>query len=151
MTQTPVISAGAAGVAGDPTVPRGRGDTTGIKRLAHPSWPLVTIGEECVGRRAVLSINGELDVSNAADLRAAIENAGARAFEMWLDLSATTFMDSSALHAMADARDRLSRANVRIALICPDGPMLRLLTLARFDRIFEIHASRTAANHATAA
>jgi anti-anti-sigma factor len=128
MTDSPVAAAGAANVAN-----------------------LVTIGEECVGRRVVLSVDGELDISNAAELRAAIENARSRAFEIWLDLSATTFMDSSALHAMAQARDRLSRANVVIALICPDGPVLRLLRLTGFDRIFDIHVSRTAANHAIAA
>jgi len=124
-----------------------RSDPAGAKRAAH----LVTVGEQCVGRRVVVSVDGELDISNAGELSAAIENAGSRAFEIWLDLSATTFMDSSALHAMAQARDRLSRANVGIALICPDGPILRLLKLTGFDRMFPIHVSRTAANHATAA
>jgi anti-anti-sigma factor len=147
MTDSPVASTGAANVAAGRRVPLERADPAGAKWAA----PLVTIGEECVGRRVVLSVDGELDMSNAAELRAAIENAGSRAFEIWLDLSATTFMDSSALHAMAQARDRLSRAKVRIALICPGGPVLRLLRLTGFDRTFQIHVSRTAANHATAA
>jgi anti-anti-sigma factor len=110
---------------------------------------LLTISEECVGRRAVLSVSGELDLSNAMDLRVAIESAAARAFEVWLDLSALKFMDSSGLHALTEARLRLIEANKRLTVICPQGPVLRVLALTGFDRVFDIHASRSAANHAT--
>jgi anti-sigma B factor antagonist len=135
-----------------PTVAVGRtgalagADATDTKRPAHANGTLLAIVEERVGRRAVLSLSGEVDISNAADVRVAIENAGSRAFEIWLDLSATTFMDSSGLHAIAEAHARLPGANRRLALICPDGPVLRALTLTGFDRIFEIHASRSKAN-----
>jgi anti-sigma B factor antagonist len=112
---------------------------------------LLTIAEHRVGRRAVLSVAGEVDMSTAADLRAAIETAATRAFEVWVDLSETTFMDSSGLHAMAQARARLADANIRLTLICADGPVLRVVKLAGFDRIFEIHASRADANYAAGA
>jgi anti-sigma B factor antagonist len=120
----------------------------------HPAYPpraLLAIAEHRVGRRAVLSVAGEVDISTAADLRTAIETAGTRAFEVWVDLSETTFMDSSGLHAMAHARARLADANIRLALICTDGPVLRVLKLSGFDRIFEIHPSRSDANHAASA
>ena len=113
---------------------------------ADANGTLLKISEVDVGRRAVLSVRGEVDMSNAAELRLAIESAAARAFEIWLDLSATTFMDSSALHVLSEAR--LTDANLRLALICPEGPVLRLLTLTGFDRIFEIYADRSAVNHA---
>jgi len=117
-------------------------------RPADPTRALLTIAEHRVGRRAVLSVAGEVDISTAAELRTAIETAGTRAFEVWVDLSETTFMDSSGLHAMAQARARLAEANIRLALICTDGPVLRVLNLAGFDRIFEIHPSLSDANHA---
>jgi len=110
---------------------------------------LFAIREDRVGGRAVLSVTGEVDLSNAADLRVAIESAASRAFELWLDLSGVTFMDSSGLHAMAEARGRLIEANRRLTLICPEGPVLRILALTGYDRIFEIYVSRSAANHAT--
>jgi anti-sigma B factor antagonist len=110
--------------------------------------PLI-IAEQSVGRRAVLSVAGEVDISTAADLQAAIENAATRAFEIWLDLSETTFMDSSGIHALVQARAR--QANLRLALICPDGPVLRVLRLTGLDRTFEIHASRSEANYAAGA
>ena len=137
---------GAANVAVARAVALADADATRMKRPAEAKETLATISEACVGRRAVLSVDGEVDISNAADLRLAIENAGTRAFEIWLDLSATTFMDSSGLHAMAEAGARLTRANLRLVLICPEGAVLRVITLTGFDRIFEIHASRSAAH-----
>ena len=130
---------------------------SGNRAASTGGWPvdpteaLLTITEHRVGRRAVLSVAGEVDISTAADLRTAIETAGTRAFEVWVDLSETTFMDSSGLHAMARARARLADANIRLALICTDGPVLRVFKLAGFDRIFEIHPSRSDANHAASA
>jgi anti-sigma B factor antagonist len=120
---------------------------------AHPDIPVtaLTIDERRVGRRAVLSIAGEVDINTAGHLQAAIESASTRAFEIWLDLSETTFMDSSGLHVLAESRDHLAHANRRLALICPEGPVLRVLTLTGFDRLLEIHASRSAANYAISA
>ena len=111
----------------------------------------VSIAEHRVGRRAVLSVAGEVDICTADDLRAAIETAATRVFEIWLDLSETTFMDSSGLHAMAHARTRLADANLRLVLICPEGPVLRVLELTGFDRMFEIYGSRSEANYAAGA
>jgi anti-sigma B factor antagonist len=111
----------------------------------------VSIAEHRVGRRAVLSVAGEVDICTADELRAAIETAATRVFEIWVDLSETTFMDSSGLHALAQARVHLADANLRLALICPDGPVLRVLKLTGFDRRFEIHANRSEANYAAGA
>jgi anti-sigma B factor antagonist len=108
------------------------------------SEALLTIHEQRVGRRAVLSVAGEVDMTTAPDLQAAIEAAGTRAFEVWVDLSDTTFMDSSGLHAISEARSRVVGAGVRLVLVCPDGPVLRVLTLTGLDRLFEIHAGRHA-------
>jgi anti-sigma B factor antagonist len=132
-----------------PSAPSGA-DATRVNPAADISGA-VSIAEHRVGHRAVLSVAGEVDICTADDLRAAIETAAARVFEIWVDLSETTFMDSSGLHALAQARTRLADANLRLALICPDGPVLRVLKLTGFDRLFEIHASRSEANYAAGA
>ena len=124
--------------------------TPAARLVATPAreGALLAIDEHRVGRRAVLSVVGEVDISTAAHLRAACESAATRAFEIWVDLSGTTFMDASGLHAIARVRARLADANIRLVLICPDGPVLRVLELTGLDRIFEIHASRSDANSA---
>ena len=118
-------------------------------RPADPTRALLTIAEHRVGRRAVLSVAGEVDISTAADLRTAIETAGTRAFEVWVDLSETTFMDSSGLHAMAQARAWPTRTSGS-----PSSARRGLSSASStrgFDRIFEIHPSRSDANHAATA
>ena len=109
----------------------------------------LTIIEHHVGRRAVLAVAGEVDIQTATDLQTAIDTAGSRALEIWVDLSDTTFMDSSGLHALVTARAHLAQASRRLVLICPQGPVLRVLTLTGLDQLFEIYATRGAANHTT--
>ena len=114
--------------------------------MTAPTETQFTIVEQHVGRRAVLAVAGEVDMDTAPELQAAIEAAGIRAFEIWVDLTETTFMDSSGLHALNAARAQLVLANRRLALVCPDGPVLRVLALTGLDEMFEIHGSRPAAN-----
>ena len=148
MVHTSRAIAGAASVAAGRPVALAPAETAGT---AHLRGTLLTVGEERMGRRAVLSVAGEVDVNNATELCTAIESAATGASEFWLDLSALTFMDSSGLHAMSEARLRLTEANIRLTVICPEGPVLRVLALTGFDQIFEVHPSRSAANHATRA
>ena len=111
----------------------------------------LTIIEHHVGRRAVVAVAGEVDIQTAADLQTAIETASSRALEIWVDLSDTTFMDSSGLHALVSARAHVTQASRRLSLICPQGPVLRVLTLTWLDHLFEIYATRGTANHAITA
>lgn len=121
------------------------------RRVPVSACEQLTILEHHVGRRAVLAIAGEVDIQTADDLQTAIETARNRALEIWVDLSDTTFMDSSGLHALVQGRAHLDQASRRLVLICPQGPVLRMLTLTGLDQLFEIYATRGAANHATSA
>jgi anti-anti-sigma factor len=112
----------------------------------------LTIIEHHVGRRAVVAVAGEVDMQTADDLQTAIVAAGNRALEIWVDLSDTTFMDSSGLHALVTARAHLiGAAGRRLVLICPPGPVLRVLTITGLDQLFEVYATRAAANHTISA
>lgn len=117
--------------------------------LDEPWGRLLTVAEQRVGRRAVLSVVGEVDISTAAELVAAIDEAAGTSSDIWVDLTETTFMDSTGIHALIDARSRLAQANRRLALVCVDGPVLRVLRIAGVDHSLEIHASRSAAHFAT--
>lgn len=111
--------------------------------------PLLSIDEQRVGRRAVLTAVGEVDISTACDLRQALATArDGGAAEIWLDFMRTTFMDSSGLHVLVEARATLEEANRRLVVICPAGPVLRLLVLTGVDRELEIHPTRAAAHYA---
>jgi anti-sigma B factor antagonist len=117
-------------------------------RLVELTGTPLTVDEARVGRRAVLSVAGEIDMTTAAAVRDAIEAAATQAFEVWLDLTDTRFMDSSGIHAVATARAHLAETDRRLVVICPAGPVLRVLTLTGFDQVLEIHPSRSAARDA---
>jgi anti-sigma B factor antagonist len=85
------------------------------------------VGELRAGNRIVLVAAGEIDIATVPALHAALARAYATgADEVWLDLSAVDFMDSTGIHALVDAEHRL-------AVICPDGPVRRVLTVAGVD------------------
>jgi anti-sigma B factor antagonist len=102
--------------------------------------PLLRIDQRHVGRRAMITAVGEVDLSSTTELVEAIEAARrCGASEIWLDLTGTTFMGCAGLRTLLDAHARLIEEERRLVLICPPGPVLRLLTLTGVDRVLEIH------------
>ena len=89
--------------------------------------------------RTVVAVAGEVDLATAPDLRSAIEDAlDSGAGELWLDLCATTFMDSSGLHALFDSQTRADKLHRRLVIVCPSGPVQRLLKVTGYDERFQI-------------
>jgi anti-anti-sigma factor len=85
------------------------------------------------GDRAVLAVAGEVDLATAPALRSAIDEAlDSGAGELWLDLCATTFMDSSGLHALFDGQARARELRRGLAIICPPGPVRRLFEVTGY-------------------
>lgn len=94
------------------------------------------------GRTAVVTAAGEIDLTNAGSLRDALLsalNAGARG--LVVDLTATTFLDSSGVTALvrASRRAQATEATVRLAVSAP--AVLRVLSLVGLDRLIEVHPS----------
>ena len=115
----------------------------------HPSSPStgVTITHHTVGRRMVLTVEGEIDIATVGLLAAAIDNAVEEgATELWVDLSPTLFMDSAGLHLLLDTRRRLAELNRRLAVICPAGCVRRLFKVAAVDRVLPLYDDRGAAH-----
>jgi anti-sigma B factor antagonist len=109
--------------------------------------PDLTLFESRVGHRVVLAAAGEIDIASAPDLRAALAAAvESGAAEVWLDLSDVEFMDSTGITAIIDARTEL--AGRRFALICPEGPVRRVLEIAGVERAIAVHQSRADAHNA---
>ena len=112
---------------------------------ARPPGPLAIDGRRA-GRRVVVTAVGEVDISNADQLRRALESArDTRAPEIWLDLTATTFCDCRGVRTVLDLRAGLIEGKRRLVLICPPGPVRRLLVLTGADRELEIHSTAAAA------
>jgi anti-anti-sigma factor len=80
---------------------------------------------ESHGRIVVARLEGELDLSNATDIRRAIsgrvtnESAG-----LVLDLSGTTFLDSAGIHALFDLRTQFKNRGQEMRLVVPPGAVI---------------------------
>ena len=98
------------------------------------------------GRCAIVSGTGELDAFAAPDLRAALRDAG-EAEALVCDLSAATFMDSTALGVVVGAFKRSREAGSVFHVILPAGSARRVFEITTLDRILPIARSLEDALH----
>jgi anti-anti-sigma factor len=94
------------------------------------------------GAAAVVRVSGELDAYRAPEL----EDLGASlladgVLTLVLNMSATTFLDSSGLRAMVTLRDRMLHADGELAIVDPADSVRRLLTITGLDEQFVIESS----------
>lgn len=98
------------------------------------------------GRTAVVTVAGEIDLTNAESLRDALLSAlNAGALGLVVDMVATTFIDSAGVTALVRASRRAgaTQATLRLAVTAP--AVLRVLNLVGIDQLIEVHPSVTEA------
>lgn len=92
------------------------------------SPPPFAVDHRRFGDRAVVSVSGELDIATAPQLAAVLALAmGSRPAELWVDLTPTTFIDSTGLHVLAKTNDRFDGP---LTVICPPGHVRRVFEIA---------------------
>jgi anti-anti-sigma factor len=93
------------------------------------------------GDHVVVSLRGELDVFNAAEMTAAIEAAvPSDAHGVVIDLSAVGFLDSTAIHKLFALASRLSERRQRVHVVSPGGSTVQCtLQLVEFARAAPMH------------
>jgi anti-anti-sigma factor len=100
-----------------------------------------------IGPNVVVSVTGELDVFNAAQMASEIEAAiPSDAHGAVLDLSAVGFLDSTAIRKLFGLTARLRERRQRVLVVTPGGSIvLRTLELVEFARAAPLHESLEAA------
>jgi anti-sigma B factor antagonist len=68
---------------------------------------------------ATIRLSGEHDLSSAGDLTQTLDGLISEQRSVTVDLSATTFVDSSTLAALLEARERSREAGVELTLTMP--------------------------------
>ncbi|HEX6231438.1 MAG TPA: STAS domain-containing protein [Actinomycetota bacterium] len=90
----------------------------------------------------ILDVAGEVDLSTAPSLRDELNSlveSGTR--KLVVNLEQVGFMDSSGLGVLVAGLKRLKEAGGEMALVCRDGPTLKVLAITGLDRVFPIHPS----------
>ena len=85
----------------------------------------------------VASAEGEIDSSNATELRLALsERLPSASSALVLDLSDVTYLDSAGVQLLFDLGRRLAARRQAMRLVVPDGsPMRRVLKLCAIDTV----------------
>jgi anti-sigma B factor antagonist len=92
-------------------------------------------------RTSVLSVEGELDLASAPNLKWALADVlGEGCSQLVLDLSLVSFIDSTALGVLVGAHRNLNDG-VRLAIACAHPDVLNIFELTGLDATFDIFSS----------
>lgn len=99
---------------------------------------------------ALLTITGEHDLSTAPELRRRLEEVLSEGTGVVVDLSRATFIDSSILGVILDAKRRAAEAKVGYAVLHTNGadPVDRVLEVTGLREELPVYAAREAATSA---
>jgi anti-sigma B factor antagonist len=115
---------------------RSRSDNTDIASTSGASFAVER--RELDGRTSVIAVTGELDLTTAPQLKWTLVDALEEGRScLVVDLSATTFMDSTALGVLVGVNRSLG-AGARLAIVCAGASLLRIFELSGVDGMFEI-------------
>jgi anti-anti-sigma factor len=101
--------------------------------VEHPPWP--------GGRCAVVVLSGDADVTGRAVADVLAAEAAKDPALLLVDLAAVSFMDSWSLHVVLRAMRGRQAAGAAAGLVCPSGPVRRVLELTGAGQLVPVFAS----------
>jgi len=107
--------------------------------------PGIELETSARGGHVVVALRGELDVSGAADVEAAITAVVVPGQSLIIDMSALDFMDCASLGALLRVRGLARSFGGDVVLAAPARRARRLLALSGQDQAFRVHPSVEAA------
>jgi anti-sigma B factor antagonist len=114
--------------------------------------PEFAITEHAIdGERHVLAVRGEIDLFTAPELKQVLaESIEAGRIRIIVDLTETTFLDSTALGVLIGAVKRLRSRHGALAMVNVDENNAKTFEITGLDQIFTIVATRDDAVEAVA-
>jgi anti-sigma B factor antagonist len=91
-----------------------------------------------VSDELVVRLSGEIDMSNAVELRVQIVGHVGVNATVWLDLTAITFCDSAGLSMLDTLAAEIGTERVHLVASI-DSPVMRILTITGMTEIFRLH------------
>jgi anti-sigma B factor antagonist len=102
-----------------------------------------TITTEQEGPIAVISLTGEVDLYTAPEFKAELVKViEGRAEHVVVDLSDTSFIDSTTLGVLISGVKRLGPRNGRLVLVITDRNIRKIFDITGLDRVFPIFEER---------
>ena len=89
----------------------------------------------------MISVSGEIHVTTAPEFSTRLNDAIAAGTRgVVIDMSAVEFIDSTGLSVLLNALRRVTRAGGRMAIVCSNPTVLRLVEITHLDTTFDLHA-----------
>ena len=105
------------------------------------------INTEQLGADAyIISLEGEVDLYAAPEFRQRLlQLIGDGARQVIVDLSETTFIDSTALGVLVGGVKRLRTNDGQLSLVCSDRNITKIFEITGLNKVFPIYESRAEA------
>ena len=106
--------------------------------------PEFSLSQESLdGERYVIAVRGEIDLFTAPDMKAALSEAIESGHtRIAVDLTDTTFLDSTALGVLIGAVKRLRSRDGRLTIVNVDDNIAKTFEITGLDQIFPISSTR---------
>ncbi len=93
------------------------------------------------GRICVVRLSGDVDLESSPVARRALLASTERSRCVLVDLSAVKYIDSSGIASLVEAYQSARGKQIAFALAAVSPEALRVLQLARLDKVFTIYAT----------
>jgi anti-sigma B factor antagonist len=87
----------------------------------------------------VVALSGDVDLESSPRARTLLLDCVGRKQAVLVDMSMIAYIDSSGVASLVEAFQSARKAGTRFALVSVSDAALRVLQLARLDKIFAIH------------
>jgi anti-sigma B factor antagonist len=106
--------------------------------------PEFSLSQESLdAERHVIAVRGEIDLFTAPDMKAALSEAIESGHSrIAVDLTDTTFLDSTALGVLIGAVKRLRSRDGRLTIVNVDDNIAKTFEITGLDQIFPISSTR---------
>ena len=102
--------------------------------------------ERLEGTAYVITLEGEADLYTTPELKGELQRVMEEGAEnIVVDLSATTFIDSTTLGVLIGAVKRVRPVGGSISLVCSDRNIRKIFEITLLDRVFPIFEDRSEA------
>ena len=99
--------------------------------------------EQLDGSSYVISLSGEVDLYTAPEFKQQLlEVIGQGGSDVVVDLSDTTFIDSTTLGVLVGGVKRLRPSGGQLTLVCSDRNITKIFEITGLDKVFPIYATR---------
>lgn len=95
--------------------------------------------------RLVVKLNGDIDLEHAPRVRELLLECVGREKDVVVDLAGVDYIDSSGIANLVEALQTANRQGTGFQLVAVTGQAMRVLQLARLEKVFAIHDDLAAA------